>query len=206
MAEILRDSNLLNEVRAVVAARRTYTAGGSPDFDIPKLCGDPLLQSVYAESMRMHNTTFLMRGVGRETFDLNGWEIPPASVMIISVHYAQMDPGIWAPEPDSMPPDVFFPGRFLKVRGQCDRPSDLEFSLKSYAGSWIPYGTGSRMCPGRHFAKQEIIVGCAIMLSLFDIEMTGSLDEFPGHDTDGFGFGVLWPTKKFPVRIRRRAA
>ena len=49
------------------------------------------------------------------------------------------------------------------------------------------------MCPGRHFAKQEMISSLATMLTLFDIEIVDSNGKISDNDLVGYGFGALWP-------------
>jgi len=51
---------------------------------------------------------------------------------------------------------------------------DRRFTTEGLAGAWTPYGGGSRQCPGRNFAKQEIILGFALMLSMFEIGLTST--------------------------------
>ena len=60
------------------------------------------------------------------------------------------------------------------------------------------------MCPGRHFAKLEMISSLAIILTLFDVEIANAMTEIPANNMEGFGFGTLWPKEKLPVRMRRR--
>lgn len=51
--------------------------------------------------------------------------------------------------------------RVKEGKGVIDRPP--YFSLDGLNGSWIPYGGGFRACPGRHFAKREILMTLAVM-------------------------------------------
>ena len=96
-------------------------------------------------------------------------------------------------------------------------PERRNFSLDGLAGSWIPYGGGPFMCPGRHFAKQEIIGSFALFVSYFEIELEGGRDGGEGGGKSGrgsgsdlepdmrfFGLGALPPKNKIGCRIRRR--
>lgn len=79
-----------------------------------------------------------------------------------------------------------------------------KFSLEGLTGAWIPYGGGQRMCPGRHFAKQEIIWTFAFLLSRYEIELCLPESPPPKSNMYYFPLGELPPTSKVPVRIRRR--
>jgi len=68
------------------------------------------------------------------------------------------------------------------------------------------------MCPGRHFAKQEIMSTLAIILTTFDIEMVQwvSIDgktesDRPAQDNFKYsGSAALPPDRDLQVRWRRR--
>ena len=81
------------------------------------------------------------------------------------------------------------------------------FSMEGLSASWIPYGGGQSHCPGRHFAKQQMIISNAIFLTAFDIELIEEEDKKrPNVDMSCFGFGAMPPDRKIPFRIRRRTA
>ena len=77
----------------------------------------------------------------------------------------------------------------------------LRFSTDGLGGSFIPYGGGQNMCPGRMFAKQEILFTLAKLLLVFDIEIQG---PEPKMSFKAFGTGILGPERKTPFKIRRR--
>ncbi|KAK4098669.1 cytochrome P450 [Parathielavia hyrcaniae] len=70
---------------------------------------------------------------------------------------------------------------------------------------FYPYGGGSRICPGRHLAKQELLVAVAVMMREFEIEL---LDPASARcakpDMKVFPTGAMGPDRKLPIRIRRR--
>ena len=85
---------------------------------------------------------------------------------------------------------------------EIDTKMPHKFTLKGLNGSWIPFGGGSRACPGRHFAKREILIAVAMMLTAFDIEPLG--DEKALEIRSGrYGLGAQYPVGKVPVRMRR---
>jgi hypothetical protein len=67
------------------------------------------------------------------------------------------------------------------------------------------------MCPGRHFAKQEILLAAAIMVTTFDIEPAGrknldssKSDRSAEDDTRFAGFIAMFPDREMEIRIRTR--
>ena len=82
--------------------------------------------------------------------------------------------------------------------------SAISFSTIGLDGIFIPYGGGQAMCPGRMFAKQEILFTLAVLLDEYDIEMGGG--RAPEIDFRSFGTGTLAPGGRTAFRIRKRAA
>ncbi len=141
-----------------------------------------------------------------------------------------MNPDIWnAGGPDNPHPlDTFWADRFLiypndPMSGPLrkdvvpvkehhsesiteEKPLETEpsFSMEGVAGGWIPYGGGQRMCPGRHFAKQEIIGTLALLLTQYEIELREPKNGVPECDMRFFPFGGLPPTEEMPFRLRKR--
>ena len=199
----MRDSQLLTRVRLIIAKHQIESPRGNLDFHWASLCSEPLLQSVYAETLRLHVAIFVLRSSDRNDVDIGGWRIPRNAAILVSGYNAQMatDGWITKDDPRAKPVSEFWAERFLQ---DSTPKGDPTFSLKDRASAWLPYGGGQRTCPGRHFAKLEMISSLAIMLTLFDIEIFDGTSRIPANDMKGFGFGTLWPKGKMPVRIRRR--
>lgn len=51
------------------------------------------------------------------------------------------------------------------------RYSNAKVAESGLQGYYFPFGGGSKMCPGRFFAKQQIMVTVALMLRTFDMEL-----------------------------------
>lgn len=168
----------------------------------------------------------------RQNLKINGWIFPKDKVVLVSSTPAHLDDNAWNCGPhDSQPLTKFWPERFLiypndphsgpqkknmtltkeskpnssPVRNppNLELEPEPEFSTASMQGSWIPYGGGPRACPGRHFAKREIITICALMTSMFDVEIQADDQALEMNSAD-YGLGTLRPVDKVPFRIRRR--
>lgn len=87
--------------------------------------------------------------------------------------------------------------------GGADQGVEPVFSLEGVAGCWLPFGGGQRMCPGRHFAKSEMLGTFAMLLSDYDLELSGDMDGIR-PDMRWYPTGTLPPMGKVPFRIRRK--
>ena len=94
-----------------------------------------------------------------------------------------------------------------------------KFSLTGLSGIWVPFGGGTSLCPGRHLAKEEILLAVANLIIIFDFKLVdrktwwkslmggigGGQDGGYQHEMRYFGMGVLPPRKDVEVMIRRRS-
>ncbi|KAH7235366.1 cytochrome P450 [Fusarium tricinctum] len=221
--EVVQRPTLLGKVRAEIApfmGGLSSSKTSIPDIDIDGLCQQPLVQSIYAEVLRVHNGTVVARVPQVSDFSIAGWTFPKDQPIIISTFDTARKPSVWNQgTPDEPHPvDEFWPERFIiepkdptsgptlsqtRLPETKDDSSKPYFTLDGTAGSWIPYGGGSRMCPGRHFAKKELIVTMAMFLTTFDIELEPR-DDWIQNDAKYFMFGVMHPKGPIPARVRRR--
>ena len=190
-------------------------------FDITKLTEDALLQSVYAETLRLRVAVLIVRQPTRSDFSFRGWHIKQNEIVSLSTRTELMDQDFWnaGSASDPHPLDRFWADRFLikpddphsgplrepkrRAAGKAVGSEEgARFSLDGCTWSWVPFGGGRNLCPGRHFAKREIMLTAAIMLTAYDIELL--TDKMPGPDESVFGFGTMPPNAKVPCRIRRR--
>lgn len=231
---INRDSPSGPELLVTPTSLLTHTV-----FDIDLLLRQPLLQSVYSETLRLYVRVFITRCPDRSDLRINDWLFPKNKVILVSTDPAHLDSTVWNTAEGLYPLTTFWPKRFLvregvykenparktavlhndesllasherKLEKTCSSPQTSEidtkmprkFTLNGLNGSWIPFGGGSRACPGRHFAKREILIAVAMILTAFDIEPLG--DEKVLQMRSGrYGLGAQYPVGKVPVRMRR---
>lgn len=213
------------------------TSNASLPFDFPIFSSAPLIQSMYAETLRLRFAFIILRGV-KDEVALGDCFIPRKNVIAMSTYHAHRDQESWNANTvkESHSLDEFWAERFLVYPGNSNSPlqpsskgkhsptpSNMEkpslvpvaarfnkspvalphFSTEGLAGAWIPYGGGQNMCPGRHFAKQEVLVTFASLVTSFDIQLID--DSPPKVDWRGFGLGMLAPAGKgIRFRIKRR--
>lgn len=107
---------------------------------------------------------------------------------------------MWDARSVSHPVSTFWPGRFLEFTDGATSP---QFSLTGTEGSWLPFGSGANLCPGRQFAKVHCVVTLALMVDMLDCDVLASKKDLE-LDWGKFGMGVLGPVGKVSVRLRRR--
>lgn len=202
------DQSVRGQADREVAACRNAEEG----LDIERLFSQPLLQSIYAEVLRLHVVIGTARQSDTEPFSLGGYQIPKGEPFVIFSRHPALNQEAWGmagrPPTETTPLHEFHPERFLVGDNKASDPeggASLEFSMEELAGLWIPYGGGQRMCPGRHFAKNEIIGTFAVLTREYDLELLG--DDRHHHassDLRWFPSGALPPVGKVPFRIRKR--
>lgn len=203
-----------------------------PTFDVDKLCSSPLAQSVYAEVLRLRVSVMVYRKV-KTDMEFSGYEIKSGERVAVASTLMGRDEEVWnqGTEEDPHPLSEFWAERFivkdddptsgpLKPRPTAKTPaaggakmSDIKknglgeggkYSMEGLTNSWIPYSGGARLCPGRHFAKQEMILTAAHTVSAFDMELLTPKGWVPQCDLAYFGFGTMPAKGKVPCRIRPR--
>ncbi|KAH6689456.1 cytochrome P450 [Plectosphaerella plurivora] len=194
--ELVRDKELLAAVREEVAPA---LRGGV--FDIEMLEGMPLLQAVYLETMRLHVAISITREAV-EDVRIDGFDIPKGRMVQAPTSFGGEDEAVWGEDVG-----VWRPGRHLRDDGKGGR----EFVVSAKAGEFFPYGGGATVCAGRHFAKQEIMLGVAVMVSRFDIEfvewtmLDGGVSEREARgDVRYVGAAAVPPDRDMRVRWRRQ--
>ena len=159
----------------VNSARINNAENGTYQFDLTKLNDQPLLQSVYAETLRLRISLAVARTSTEGDYKLAEWTFPKKSIIGLSSRIAATNKNIWntGGEGDPHPLEEFWADRFLvypddplsgprkvSTSGKQKTVQEIHtskptFTMDGLQGGWIPYGGGQWMCPGRHFAKAE---------------------------------------------------
>ncbi|QSZ33663.1 hypothetical protein DSL72_005231 [Monilinia vaccinii-corymbosi] len=215
--DIISRPDLLSQVRGELSSIAKDHQTGDLEKLMPSLLSNLLLQSIYCEELRLRNSSTFQRSPISSNFKLGPWKFPKDGRIIASIWHAGRDKSIWN-EGVNGEHDVesFWPERFiLYPNDPYSGPRKPSFSKKpsekitesrlatdTVSGSWIPFGGGQNVCPGRFYAKQQAIGSMAMFLSKFDIELIDN--KSPEPDLSSFSWGVLPPKGKYPARLRRR--
>lgn len=102
----------------------------------------PWTKAVFEETLRLYPPAWLITRSSIEAAVLDGYEIPPKSLHIISPWIVHRHPDAWE-DPKTFDPERFLGRRFI------DRHA------------FIPFGNGLRLCIGRDFAYVEGVLAMA---------------------------------------------
>ncbi|KAL1639426.1 Multidrug resistance protein [Diplodia intermedia] len=120
--DVFRDPGLLARVR-----REVEQCGNSSTecgLDINALMRKPLLQAVYAETLRLRVHAYITRFAEREELRVGGnrWSLPPKSMVLVATTPAHLDGDAWNTGLGGRHPvDTFWADRFLVVSGDEER-------------------------------------------------------------------------------------
>lgn len=122
---------------------------------------------------------FAGRHVYAPSIQIGDWVIPRGYGVIVGINQIHQNPAVFAE------PDRFDPRRYLD-----GSPSAFE---------WLPYGGGSRRCPGSAFANLEMDLVLRTVLRHFTIEPTAA----PGEKYHSRGVAFT-PKNGGRITVRRR--
>ena len=229
--EVFTRLDLLARVRDI--AQSAYDTRAQESESV-KLGSHPLLQSIFAEVTRLRVVGIIPRVATGGDFQLGKWSIPEGSFVGLPSRAGAMNKDVWnaGTEEDPHPLGEFWEERFLiypdkphsgPLRRQesvsCSgkqepttcasiqekATTEPTFSLKGLNGVYTPFGGGPGVCPGRHFARQEVVCTLAKVALQYDIEPQVPKGWEPKMDSAFFPIGTLPPANKVPYRIRRRS-
>ncbi|KAJ9649227.1 hypothetical protein H2199_000001 [Coniosporium tulheliwenetii] len=178
-------------------------------LNIPELMSLPLLQSILHEVLRLYVDILITRELF-EDLDLpiddgkRRIALKKGGLVMAPSWLSHRDESLWVDPPC----ETFYARRFLKVDPETGKQI---FSTGGTAGKFFPFGGGKSICPGRVFAKQEVLACLAMVLLGFEFEALGYVEE-SGRKRDKFptlrhgysGSGTVVMDGDVKVRMKRR--
>lgn len=223
LVELIQDPALLHRVREEVAtAIVTDSDSGRLRIDAGVLVGLPLLQSIFTELLRLHVSFSAVREALKPVM-VGGYQIPKGSLLHASTDMAHLQEDVWGAEGHLA--DTFWAERHLyyeentsaehtnttTAAAASDVRRQPRFSMKGRGWAFFPFSGGYLICPGRHFAKQEVLMTIAVLVTNFDLELVnwikpdGSVPDAPPRDDRAYtGFVVRPPDCDIKIRWKRR--
>ncbi|KAI0105077.1 cytochrome P450 [Nemania sp. FL0031] len=212
MIELVKDPSLLAAIKEEVLSVAVLEPTGGCRFDADALTKLPLLQSLYIEIMRMH-VSFNATRKAVNSFTIDGCLIEKGALVQTCSQIAHFEEDIWSTM--AHPASEFWAWRHVGFSdGVTDKigevPKNAKFAMRGRPSSFFPYGGGYVICPGRHFAKQEILLAIATLVSKFNFEFVewvgsdGSPSQTPPRDDRNFaGFIAMHPDKDIKVGLTK---
>ncbi|XP_057792637.1 salviol synthase-like [Salvia miltiorrhiza] len=187
MSELLKNPRILE--RAQQEVRKVFDEEGYVDESlIPQL---KYLKSVVKETLRIHPPVpLLLPRLCGETCEIDGYEIPAETKIIVNAWAINRDPKYWDD------PDCFQPERFM----------DNVVDYKGNHFEYIPFGAGRRICPGMAFGMANVELPLGLFLYHFDWKLGGGMKPQDLDMEEAFGVTArrnkqlcLVPTIKRPL-------
>ncbi|KAJ3577850.1 hypothetical protein NPX13_g2717 [Xylaria arbuscula] len=170
MFEALRDSELARRLMAELTPCFSQKAGGEKDdLDISRLVAQPLLQSVYAEVLRLRVSILVSRIVEHKDITIHGHGVQRGEYIVMPTDAVHFNEEAWvrAGRSSKIPLSQFDAARFLVASDN----GELEFDSDGLGGLWIPFGRGDRLCSGRHVAKLKMLDSFAHLFHNYEMEL-----------------------------------
>jgi cytochrome P450 len=151
----------------------------------------PLLNSMIWEALRWGSAAVSVRKV-QEDFLLSGKTMREGAVIMVPVRPYHLDPEVFGEDAAEFVPDRF-------IRDESLDPTKKNPGIRAVR----PFGGGQSLCPGRHFAINEISAFVAVALRTFDFVLPPDhvkAEPLLSHTTPG----VLPPDRNVILTIRTK--
>lgn len=166
LAELVRNPHVFKKAReeidSVVGKERLVK-----ESDIPNL---PYLQAVVKETLRLHPPTPIFAREAMRTCQVDGYDIPANSTIMISTWAIGRDPNYWDNALE------YKPERFLFS----DEPGKSKIDVRGQYYQLLPFGSGRRSCPGASLALLVMQATLASLIQCFD----WVVNDGKSHDID----------------------
>lgn len=183
---------LLEEIRKEIdACTKTTTEDGTSvkTLDITTLKEScPLLLSSYQEVLRYRSMGTSVREVMEDTY-LDQWLLKKGAMLQMPSRIIHQDASLWGANVGD-----FNPHRFLPEQKK-NRPRDVCFRA---------FGGGKTLCPGRHFATNEILAVVAVFVARMDMKPAEGEWKLPTAHNTNVAAVVMEPDDDIEVEIKPR--
>ncbi|CAK9180032.1 unnamed protein product, partial [Ilex paraguariensis] len=155
MVELMRNPRIMK--KAQVEIRRSLK--GKKEVDEKEIKQLNFLHAIVHKTLRLRPLRPLLIRESREQCEINGYELPNKTRVLINVWAVGRDPNCWTNA------DCFKPERFLG--------SSITYTSTNF--EYIPFGASKRMCLGISYAIATIEIVLAQLLYHFDWELPSGM-------------------------------
>ncbi|XP_069739906.1 prostacyclin synthase isoform X3 [Narcine bancroftii] len=159
----------------------------------------PVFDSILNETLRLTAAPFITRDIlqnmSLQLADGREYHLRMGDRLCLFPYLSpQMDPEIYEEH------EKFKYDRFLNQDGTKKTTFFKDGKqLKHYI---LPWGAGTNVCIGKHFAINSLKLFVFIMLSCFDFELSDPKIQIPNFDTSRYGFGLVQPENDVMFRYK----
>ncbi|KAG6384546.1 hypothetical protein SASPL_155635 [Salvia splendens] len=169
ISELIRNPSKLS--KAQLEVRKVFDKEGSY-VDEDKLDELKYIKLIIKETLRLHPPApLLVPRVNSQRCEINGYEIPTKTRVIVNAWALARDPKYWND------PEKFIPERFEE--------SSIDFNGSNL--EYIPFGAGRRTCPGMLLGQANMELPLAMLLYHFDWEIPNGMKAEELDMTEGLG-------------------
>ncbi|RYC55225.1 hypothetical protein CHU98_g10982 [Xylaria longipes] len=162
--------------------------------DLKDLC--PVLIAVYRECLRLGSDNYSTRMVKEDILLADRYFLKKGAVVQIAGGVIHADESIWGDGVES-----FNPGRFLELKQESGNSRQNQI----HPAAFRAFGGGKTLCPGRHFAMNEILSLVSLVVLVFDVEaLDGGRIKVPRKNDGVLPVHILEPISSVKVLISKR--
>lgn len=164
-------------------------------IDITALKTDcPLLASTFQEVLRHRSMGTSIRQVMKDTLLDGQWLLKKDSIVQIPSLVLHSDVSIWGSDTT-----IFNPQRFMR-----NERNKVDGRKRPHPAAFRAFGGGSTLCPGRHFATNEILAVTSMFVLRFDIKPSAGEWLMPETHNTNTAAVIMEPDTGVEVTISKR--
>lgn len=191
------DPGLLEEIRQeveLVITRTSDSLGSTNHIDISSLKSTcPLLTSTFQEVLRYRSMGTSVRQVMEDTILDGQWLLKKDSMVQMPSRVLHSDSSLWGPDTRE-----FNPRRFMKGESRGMK------SRRAPAAAFRAFGGGSTLCPGRHFATNEVLAVASMFIMRYDMVPLSGEWNLPTVGNTNVASVVMEPDTDIDVMVSQR--
>ncbi|KAI8960458.1 cytochrome P450 [Daldinia sp. FL1419] len=196
------------EIEAILSPRTDRPGYALRISDLRDKC--PVLVAVYRECLRLGSDTYSTRVVKEDHLLANQYFLKKNAVVQIAGGVIHADQRIWGADASDFNPKRFLDKTNSNSDAEATDPGSGTKPRTKQSNAFHPaafraFGGGKTLCPGRHFAMNEILAFVALVVLQFDMKPArgGKIDVPPKND-GVLPVHILEPVRAVEVVISKR--
>ncbi|KAI0104398.1 cytochrome P450 [Daldinia grandis] len=196
------------EIESVLSARTDKPSYNLRVTDLRDKC--PVLVAVYRECLRLGSDTYSTRVVKEDHLLASQYFLKKNAVVQIAGGVIHADQRIWGADVFDFNPKRFLDKTNRNSDAEALNPEAISKPRQKQSNAFHPaafraFGGGKTLCPGRHFAMNEILAFVALVVLQFDMKPArGEKIEVPPKNDGVLPVHILEPVRLVEVVISKR--